>query len=409
MAAEALPLWRNRPFSIFWTAQLLSYAGSQVSEFAIPLIAVLTLRAGAGQMGALGAAELLPPLVLSLVAGVVVDRFRRASVMLWSGLAQALLLATIPLGALAGVLTLPQLYAVAFLTASLALGYGLAATAYIPVLVDRRQLVEANSAMTMSDAVPSVVGPGLAGLLVQLLTAPIAVAADVASFLVAAALLLAVRRPEPGPTPAGRLASSFRHGLAGFVQRPGVWAPTAAMGTHALFYGGILALLVLYAVRDLGLTPAQLGLVYAVATAGPILASAAAGPATRRFGFGWTSVAAAALFAGNLLVPLAAGPPVLVLAFLVAGRCLVGLGAVFLSITRTSVLQDSVPPDLVGRVNAVVHLVEWGPLPLGSLLGGLLGQALGLRPALFVLAAAGMAAVPWVLVAALRPGGDRSP
>src|SRR5215813_11068 len=396
VAAAALPLWRNRPFSIFWTAQLLSYAGSQVSEFAIPLVAVLSLRAGAGQMGVLGAAELLPPLVLSLMAGVVIDRFRRASVMLWSGLGQALLLATIPLGTLAGVLTLPQLYVVAFLTASLALGYGLAATAYIPVLVDRRQLVAANSAMTMSDALPSVVGPGLAGLLVQLLTAPIAVAADVASFLVAAAVLLAARRPEPEPTPAGRLANSFRHGLAGFVQRPGVWAPTAAMGTHALFYGGILALLVLYAVRDLGLTPAQLGLVYAVATARPILASA--GPATRRFGFGWTSVAAAALFAGNLLVPLAAGPPVLVLTCLVAGRCLVGLGAVFLSITRTSVLQDSVRPDLVGRVNAVVHLVEWGPLPLGSLLGGLLGQALGLRPALFVLAAAGMAAVPWVLV-----------
>jgi MFS family permease len=169
-----------------------------------------------------------------------------------------------------------------------------------------------------------------------------------------------------------------------------------------------LALLVLYAVRDLGLTPAQLGLVYAIATAGPILASAAAGPATRRFGFGWMSVAAAALFAGNLLVPLAAGPPVLVLAFLVAGRGLVGLGAVFLSITRTSVLQDSVPPDLVGRVNAVVHLVEWGPLPLGSLLGGLLGQAIGLRPALFILATAGMAAVPWVLVVALRRAGDRS-
>src|SRR5262249_37568178 len=103
------------------------------------------------------------------------------------------------------------------------------------------------------------------------------------------------------------------------------------------------------------------------------------------------------------------GRPGLLLTFLVAGRCLVGLGAVFLSITRTSVLQDSVPPDLVGRVNAVVHLVEWGPLPLGSLLGGLLGQALGLRPALFVLAAAGMAAVPGVLVGVLRPGGDRSP
>jgi MFS family permease len=406
VTAAATPLWRNRAFAMFWVAQSLSYTGSQVSELAIPLTAALVLGTGAGQMGVLSAAELLPPLALGLLAGVLVDRFRRASLLLWCSLGQALLLATIPVAAALRVLTLPQLYAVAFLTASLTLAYGLAATAYIPVLVHRRQLAAANSVISLSDTAPSVVGPGLAGLLVQLLTAPLAVAADAISFAVAAVLLLGARRPEPAPAPAGRLVISVRDGVAGFLRRPGLWAPTAAMGCHGLFYGGVLALYVIYLVRELGLTPALLGLVLAVATVGPALAAVAAGPVSRRFGTERAQVAAAALFAGNFLVPLAAGPLWLVVLLLVAARGSVGLGAVFLSITRSTSLQRTVPAEQIGRVNAIVNLVEWGPLPAGSLLGGVLGQWLGLRPALIVLAAGGLTALPWVVVAAVRRTAD---
>jgi MFS family permease len=306
--SNGVPLWRNRSFSIFWLAQSLSYTGSQVSEFAIPLTAVLVLGARPGQMGVLGAAEMLPAVVLSLVAGILVDRVRRAPLLIWCSLGQGVLLATLPLAALLGVLTLPQLYVLAFLAGSLRLVYGLAATAYIPILVDRRHLVAANSSMVLSDTGPSIVGPGLAGVLVQLLTAPIAVAADAVSFVVAAALLLGARRPEPAPEPAGRLVGSVRDGLTGFLTRPGLWAPTAALGSHALFYGGILALYVLYAVRELGLTPAVLGLVFGAATVGPALAAIGAVPVTRWLGSGWPQVTAAALFAGNLLIPLAGGP-----------------------------------------------------------------------------------------------------
>jgi hypothetical protein len=291
---------------------------------------------------------------------------------------------------------------VAFLPAALGLVYGLAASAYLPVIVDRRQLVAANSAMYLSDAAPSIAGPGVAGVLVQLLTAPIAVAADAVSFVLAAALLLWARRPEPAPRSGERPSTSLREGLSGFLRRPGLWAPTAALGSHNLCYGGILALIVLFAVRELGLTPTELGLVFAVSTAGPMLAAVAAVPVTRRFGVRWTQVAATALFASNLLAPFAGGPHWLVLTLL-AGRGLVGLAAVFLQIVRAAVLQQTVPAGLVGRVTSVVHFVEWGALPAGSLLGGLLGQVLGLRPALLVLAVAGVAAaLPWVAVPAVR-------
>ncbi len=402
MVSPPPPLWRNRPFSVFWVAQTISYAGSHVSEFAIPLTAALTLGASAAEMGLLGAAELLPPLVLGLLAGMIVDRFRRATLLVCCCAGQAALLVTIPLAARAGVLGLPQLIAIAFLTAALALVYGLAATAYLPLLVDRGQLLAANSAMSLSDTVPSIAGPGLAGVLVQLLTAPVAVAADAISFVLAAALLLGARRPEPGPRPVESPAGSLRAGLAGFLQRPGLWAPTAALGAHGLFYGGVLALYVLYAVRELGLSPAELGLVFAISTAFPTLAAVGAEPAARRLGTRWTPVAATGLFSANFLIPLAGGPRWLVLALL-ACHGLIGTGAVFLQIVRSTVLQQTVPAELVGRVNAVVNLVEWGTLPVGSLLGGLLGQLLGLRPTLFLLAACGVAAaLPWVAVPAAR-------
>lgn len=400
--AGFLPLWRNREFSILWIAQSISYTGSQVSEFAIPLAAALMLGANAGQMGVLSAAELLPPLVLSLAAGVAVDRFRRSPLLIWCGLGQAALLPTVPLAAKLNILSLWQLYAVAFNTGSLGLVYGMAAAAYLPVLVERRQLVAANSAIVLSDTAPSVLGPGLAGVLVQLFSAPIAVAVDAFSFLVAATLLLGARRPEAPRAPSSPPACSMRDAMAGFLERPGLWGPTAALGSHGLFYGGILAIFILYAVRELRLTPSLLGLIFAVSTLGPALAAFAAPRFTHRFGYGWPQVVAAALFGANLLIPLAGGPIWLIVPLLVTARALVGQGAVFLQIGRSAVLQRTVPSDQIGRVNAIIQLVEWGALPIGSLAGGLLGQLLGLRPALFVLAAGGLTAVPWIALAVVR-------
>lgn len=154
--------------------------------------------------------------------------------------------------------------------------------------------------------------------------------------------------------------------------------------------------------RALGLTPALLGLIFAVATLGPALAAIAAPRIVRRFGLGWPQLVAAALFGANLLIPLAGGALWLVVLLLVVARALVGQGAVFLQISRSAVLQQTVPAEQMGRVSAIVNLVEWGPVPIGSLAGGLLGQLLGLRPALFVLAAGGLTALPWVAVTVAR-------
>ncbi|TDD47341.1 MFS transporter [Kribbella antibiotica] len=399
-----VPLRRNRPFAFFWSAQLLSNAGTQVSELAIPLIAVIALSAGPTEMGALTALESLPSLLLAVFLGVYVDRLRRGRLLFWANIGQGVLIGTVPLAAAFGVLTMGQLYLVTFAVGTLALAYGLAHNAYVPVLVtDRRQLTAANSSIALTDSVTAVAGPGLGGVLVQLLTAPIAIAVDAASFFVAAALQAAGRGPDPAPvTEKTHLRLSIKEGFAAFRQQPGIVAITLGKGSFDFFHWGVLALYILYAVRELGLSPAAIGLIAVLGSIGPLLAGVITTPISRRFGTTWTTVIAAILLGGELLIPFATGPKPLVLAMIGLGQLSLGLGVVYLIIIRATMLQHTVDPGLLGRVGSVIRLIEWGPGPLGGLTGGFLGSALGLRPALILMAAGTLTAVPWIAVAAAR-------
>ncbi len=399
-----VPLRRNRPFAFFWFAQLLSNAGSQVSELAIPLIAVLTLSAGPTAMGILTALEALPSLLLGLLLGVFVDRIRRGRTLFWCNVGQGVLMGTVPLAAAFDLLTMAQLYIVTFAVGSLALVYGLAHTAYIPALVkDRRQLTAANSSIALTDSITSVAGPGLGGVLVQLLTAPVAIAVDSASFFVAAFLQACGRGPDPLPTAEkSRFGLSVRAGFAAFRRQSGIVAITVGKGSLDFFHWGVLALYILYAVRELGLSPAEIGVIAAIGSLGPLLAGVITTPVSRRFGTTWTSVVAAVLLGGDLLIPLAGGPTIVVIATIGLGQLLLGLGVVYLIIVRSTMLQHTVEPHLLGRVGSVIRLVEWGPGPLGGLFGGLLGAAIGLRPALLILGIGTLSAVPWVAVGAAR-------
>ncbi len=396
------PLHRNRWFVSFWTGQFLSNTGSQVSELALPLTAALVLSATPAQMGLLTALEALPNLLVGLVLGVLVDRVRRGPLLLWCNLAQAAVLVTVPVAAWSGWLSLGQLYVVVFVAASLALTNDLARATYLPSLVDRRQLTAANSSLGLTDSVAAAAGPGLGGLLVQLLTAPLAILVDVGSFVAAALLQLGARRPEPPPGPSGRLVASVRDGLAEFRRHRGILVVTLGKGTFDFFHWGVLAISILFAVRDLHLRPVHLGLVGTIGTLGPLAAAALVVPVSRRFGAGWTSVVAAALVGGNLLIPFAGGPLWMRVGVLTLAYVCVGLGAVYLDIIRTTMLQQAVPAALMGRVSAAIKLVEWGPGPVGALTGGLLGEVLGLRTGLVVLGVGCLLGVPWIAVAARR-------
>ncbi len=295
-----VPLRRTRPLVFFWFAQLLSNAGPQVSELAVPLIAVLTLSAGPVAMGVLTAMESLPSLLLVLFLGVLVDRVRRVRMLLWCNLGQGVLIASIPIAAAFDVLTMTQLYVVSFAVGGLALAYGLTHTAYVPALVtDRRQLTAANSSIVLTDSITSVAGPGLGGVLVQLLTAPIAVAVDSASFLVAAFLQVIGRGPDPRPATRSSFGLSLREGFTAFRQQRGIFAITAGKGTFEFFQWGIIALYILYGVRELGLSAAEIGAIGVLGSLGPLLAGVITPKVSSRYGTTWTAVVGAVLLGGT--------------------------------------------------------------------------------------------------------------
>ncbi|TDD29211.1 hypothetical protein E1218_04915 [Kribbella turkmenica] len=219
-----------------------------------------------------------------------------------------------------------------------------------------------------------------------------------------AALLQACGRgPDPAPVPTERqFKLSVRAGFAAFRSHRGIVAITFGKGSFEFFQWGVLALYVLYGVRELGLSPAELGVIAMIGSLGPLLAGLVTTPVSRRFGTSATSVVAAILLGGNLLIPLASGSHLLVILTIGAGQFLLGLGVVYLIILRSTMLQRTVEPQLLGRVGSVIHLVDWGPGPLGGLFGGLLGSAIGLRPALLLLGIGTLGAVPWLAVAAAR-------
>lgn len=381
-------------------------AGGQVSELAIPVTAALVLAATPAQMGVLEAVATAPLLLFGLLAGGVLDRTRRRPFLIWTGVGRALVLAAIPAAFWLGSVRIELLYVIGFVVGSLTVFAEVAQAAILPVLVGRQRLVEANSRLSLSDSITSVVGPGIGGLAIQLFTAPVAILADSVAFAIAAALTATVRVDESsGPVAESHrpLWRSIAGGLGFVVREPVLRALAGSAGTFQLFYGGLLALYVIFVTRDLALSPAMLGLIYAVASLGPIAAALIVGPAVRRLGAGRAILISGLLAAvANLLVPVAGGAVWWVLALLVAGRGLVGLGAVVSGIARSSIRQGLTPHELQGRVAATMRLIEWGPLPIGSLLGGLLATEIGVRPALYAAAAGTLLSLPWLLAAGLR-------
>lgn len=402
MRARLTGLWRHADFRRLWLAQTVSLFGSEISALAIPVAAALALGATPGQMGLLRAAGTAPYLALGLLAGVWVDRWRRRPVMIGADLGRALLLGTIPAAALLHALGLPLLFAVAPLAGTLTLCFDVAAGAYLPGLLGREDLVEGNGKLAASVAAAEGAGPGLAGVLVQLLTAPLAIVLDVLSFLASALLLGAIRAPEPAPEPA-RAGRSLRRELAeglGAIVRDPILRATAAMSGVLNLSGGLTdALLVYYITVTLGLPPIVIGLFFAVGSASGLLGTLVGQGVARRLGPGPTIVLAAGLIGvGWLTVPLAAGPPPVLVPALVSGALLAGLGNTSYNLTATSVRQAITPARLLGRVGACQLFVAYGALPLGALLGGALGAWLGVREALLL---AMLARLPLLLALAL--------
>jgi hypothetical protein len=320
---------------------------------------------------------------------------RRRSVMVASDLGRAALLATVPLAALAGQLGMAHLYVVAFLVGTLTVLYDVANRAYLPTLVAREQIAGANGRLELTRAVTAIVGPGVAGALLSVMAAPLAVAVDAASFLLSGGLAGSIRRPEPAPASAHRsVAVEMREGLSFLFGSPILRALAAGSGLLNLFSNVVLAVLVLYLAEAVGLGAGGIGAVFAAAGLGGVAGALGVQPAAWRLGLGPTIVATLCISAaGGLLVSAAAGIAALTLPLLLAGALLFGMGTTAWNVVAVSLRQAITPTRVQGRVAGAQQFVAWGAMPVGSLLGGLLGELAGLPTTVAIGGAGTLAAV----------------
>lgn len=392
------PLLRENPlFRRFWIGQTVSLFGDQVTEIAIPLVAVLVLHAHAAQMGYLIAALLVPNLLFSLHAGAWVDRRgRRRRTMIVADLGRALLLATIPLAYAFDALTMAQLYVVAFLAGTMTVFFFVSYSSLFVSLVPRERFVEGNSLLYGSRAFSFVAGPSVGGILVQLFKAPFAVLVDVGSYIVSAFCLGSISPEEPATEKAerGHVVAGVRY----VWHSPVVRASLLATATINLFNFIFHALFILYAVRALHVRPGTLGLVLGAGAVGGLIGSMITGRLGRRIGIGPAFLLGCVLFPAPLvLVPLAGGPHGLVLAMLFLAEFGAGMGVMILDISVGSIFAALIPHRLRSRVSGAYMVVNNGVRPVGSLVGGFLGSAIGLRPTLWIAAVGAIAGFLWLL------------
>lgn len=383
-------LWRNADFVKLWLAMNVSFAGTHLASLAYPLTAVLVLQASSAEMGWLRATGTAASFICGPFAGVIIDRARRRPILILTDLGLALLTASIPAAFFLGALGMGQLYIVQFLAGALSIFSEVALMAYLPALVRREQLVRANSQVEASSAAFAVAGPGLAGLLVQALSAPVVVIFDALSFVLSAICTTLIRAPEPtsdGEATATRRGvwAEIGEGLR-FVYGHAVLRPLAeGIALHFLFVNVIYTLVVLYAVRELGIEPAPLGVVFASLGPGLLVGALLAPRAARRFGPGRVMTYALLLtVAGLSLVPLARGSQAASVAMLSTAHFLTACGIQLHGVNLVSLRQAVTPHRLQGRMNASFRYVNLLGACLGSLAAGALAERIGLRATLTV-------------------------
>jgi MFS family permease len=389
-------------FRRLWTGQSISELGSQITVLALPLTAVLVLHASVFQVGLLTTAGMAAFLLIGLPAGVWVDRMRRRSVMILADLVRTITLASVPIAYGLGVLTLWQLYAVAFITGIATVFFDVAYMSYVPGLVGREFVVEANAKLQATASVAQVSGPSASGLLIGLFSAPVAFVADAASFVVSVGSLLMIRDREPPPERAGSrsLRAEMAEGLQFVVRQPILRMIAGCTSTFNLFSSAIFAISVVFLVRQVHLHASTIGVLTSLGAIGGVVGALSCGVLRRWIGSArliWLSVTITGPFA--LLIPATVPGPGL---FLYAvGTFMISFGGVVYNVHQASFRQLLCPPRLLGRMNATIRFIVWGTMPIGGLLGGVLGTWLGDRNALWV-GAAGMTLAPiWVLASPL--------
>ena len=391
-------------FLKLWAGQAISQIGSNITAVGLPITAILVLKASPLQMGFLAGASAAPVLVCGLFAGAWADRLRRRPLLVAADLGRAVVLGMIPLSAALGRLTIEYLYVIAAAGAILTILFDVSYQAYLPSLISRDNILEGNSKLALTESIAEIAGPGFTGVLVQLITAPMAMLFDAASFVCSAVSVWLIRKPEPQPkrTPEPRIGREISEGLRASWRNPLLRALVGRTATGAFFLGFGSSLYFLFVMRELGLTAALVGIIISVGgTCGSFGAFMAEG-LVRRFGFGATFIGSALVIGvAMLFVPLAHGSVAVCSAFLIVSQ-MGDLAWPVYTINDRSLRQAITPDHLLGRVNSAMHLVYQGALPLGAFTGGAVAQAIGVRQTLFIGALGFLLSTLWLVFSPAR-------
>lgn len=396
------PLWRNSAFVRVWSAASISIFGSLITRIALPLVAILVLGSGALEVAILRGLDLGVTLVFGLVAGAWVDRLRRRPVLIWADLGRAVLLGSVPVAFALGVLTFAQLLVVTGLAAILTTFFDAADNAYLPTIVERDRLVDANSALAASGSAAEFMAFGISGFLVQILTAPIAIAVDAVTYVASALLLGTIWQEEPPPPePEDRepVLTEIRVGLSIVWQSPILRAFVGAQMALAALWGVFGATFFLFVLDDLGLSPAVLGVVAGVGGASSFIGAVVASRTTARWGIGPVAIGAMLLAAvGNAFIPLApSGLPLIAVACLVAQQLVADSAMTVYDITEVSVRQTLVHDRALGRVTSTFKVAAMLAQLVATLGAGVLAEVVGLRATAWLAPIGGLvaAAILW--------------
>ncbi|HEY3837927.1 MAG TPA: MFS transporter [Bryobacteraceae bacterium] len=391
-------------FRKLWIGQVISHVGSNITSVALPLTAVLVLKASPLQMGFLSGAGAATVLIFSLFAGAWVDRLRRRPILICADLGRAVVLGIIPLAAMQNRLTIGDLYLVAVAGSTLTVLFDVSYQAYLPSLVDRENILTGNSRLALTESIAQAAGPGIAGTLVQLITAPMAILLDAISFVFSALSLLLIRKREPMParTLEPHIGREISEGLGVSWCDPILRALACRRAGSAFFLGFGSSLYFLFATRELGLSAGLVGIIIAIGGTSGLFGAVLAEWLVRRFGFGRTFIGSAvAIGMATSLVPLAHGSVTVCCAFLIASQ-LGDLAWPVYDISERSLRQAITPDRLLGRVNSSMHLLFHGILPLGALAGGAIAQAIGVRRALMIGAIGLLLSTMWLVFSPVR-------
>jgi MFS family permease len=381
-------LWAHRDFLKLWTGQSISELGSQVSQLAIPWIAAVGLHASPLEFSILGMLGFLPFILFALPAGVWVDRLHRRPILIAGDLARAAILVLIPILWFLDALRKWQLLVLQFVIGIFTVFFDVAYQSYLPSLVDREELVDGNSKLQLTVSIAQVAGPSASGGLIAAITAPYAILLDAFSFVISAIFMLRIQKPETPPAraagaPQSKMWPDVKEGLRWVVGHPWLRAIAACTGTSNFFGSLVFSIALLYFTRSLHLSAVEVGAVFGVGSFGSIAGALVANRMQRVLGVGRTILIPILLACVALLAyPLA--PRSFPLPVLIVGQALFGFGAVAYNITQVSLRQAITPERLQGRMNAAMRWIVWGTIPLGTIAGGAIATAYGLRPALWV-------------------------